>query len=510
MLTLKDLPPTGVPTMTQPRIYYGETDQGNFVVAGANGELDYDGAPPIAPYSGQGGIPVDNLLRRALFAWNFRDINLLLSNQITDSSRLMIYRDIEQRAAKAVPFLTFDSDPYLSIVGGRPVWILDAYTTSDGYPYSQAVSGTVATDGLLGGTFNYMRNSVKVVIDAYDGTVTYYADLTEPIIQVWAKAYPTLFTPIDEAPSELSAHFRYPENLFQVQAYQFANYHVTDGAAFYQRRDFWQISPDPTLSAGANGSPPPMRPYYQLIRVPGAKTEQFQLVIPFVPAGRPNMVGWMAASSDPADYGHVTMFRFPEGQNIEGPPQVFARINNDPAFSSFRTLVGQQGSTLSFGDFLVIPIDESFLYVVPVYVQASEGSEIPELKRVIVVNGSNGDVSLGTSLPDALGLATNGVSGGNNPGGPTQPPAGNTDQQIQDLLNQALSHFQKADAALKLGDLATYQSELAQAQALVQQAQQLALAAQGSGTGGPGSVSPTPTPSGSPPVTVTPSPSASP
>ena len=256
-----------------------------------------------------------------------------------------------------------------------------------------------------------------------------------------------------------------------------------------------------------------MRPYYQLIKVPGATTEEFQLVIPFVPAGRPNMVGWMAASSDPVDYGHVTMFRFPEGQNIEGPPQVFARINNDPAFSSFRTLVGQQGSTLSFGDFLVIPIDDSFLYVLPVYVQASDGSsQIPELKRVIVVNGSNGDVSLGTSLPDALRASRRtAISGGRNPGGPPSRRPANTDQQIQDLLTQALSHFQKADAALKAGDLATYQSELAQAQALVQQAQQLALAAQGTGSGGPPpSTSPTPSASVSPPATVSPSPSASP
>src|SRR6476659_5338455 len=172
VLTLKDLPPTGVPTMSQPRIYYGESDQGNFVIAGANGELDYEGAPANL-YNGQGGIPVDNLLRRALFAWNFRDINLLLSNQITDTSRLMIYRNIEQRAAKAVPFLRFDSDPYLAIVDGQPDWILDAYTTTDGYPYSQAVSGTAATDGLLGGTFNYMRNSVKVVINAYTGAVMF-------------------------------------------------------------------------------------------------------------------------------------------------------------------------------------------------------------------------------------------------------------------------------------------------------------------------------------------------
>src|SRR4029079_19096306 len=289
--------------------------------------------------------------------------------------------------------------------------------------------------------------------------------------------------PITAASDDLKKHFRYPENLFQVQAYQFANYHVTDPAAFYQRRDFWRVSPDPTLEPDASGTPPPMRPYYQLIRLPGASTEAFQLVVPFVPAGRPNMVGWLAANSDPgADYGHITMFRFPEGAtSIEGPPQVFARINNDPAFSSFRTLVGQQGSTLSFGDFLVIPVDDSFLYVLPVYVTASDSTPaIPELKRVVVVNGSEGDVSLGTSLPDALGIATRGVSNGGrphdgtqraasggNPNGGSGAPTGSVDQQIQELLNQAVTHFQAADAALAAGDLGTYQSELAPAEKLL-------------------------------------------
>jgi uncharacterized protein len=471
-------------------------------VANANGELDYEGAVESAPYTGQGGIPIENIFRRALFAWDFRDINLLLSNQITDQSRLMIYRDIEERASKAVPFLSFDADPYFAIVDGQPVWILDAYTGSNGYPYSQSVNASAATDGLFFGQYNYIRNSVKVVVNAYDGTVTYWADLSEPVAQVWNNAYPGLFQNIADAPPALQAHFRYPENLFQIQAYQFANYHVSDPTTFYQRRDFWQVSPDPTQTASTvSGSLPPMRPYYQLIKVPGADTEQFQLVIPFVPAGRQNMVAWMAASSDPVDYGHVTMFRFPEGRNIEGPQQVFARINNDPSFSSLRTLLSQQGSQLYFGDFLVIPIDNSFLYVLPVYVQSSEGAQIPELKRVIVVNGSGGDVSIGATLPEALAQATGGVTGGGpGNGGPNGGPGnggqGTTDQQIQALLAEALSHFAAAQTALRTGDLALYQQELAKAQELVQQANDLAASQAGSTT------SPTPSPG------VTPSPSA--
>jgi len=508
VLTLKDLPPVGEPALEQPRIYYGESQQVDFVIAGASGELDSDGSVESLPYTGQGGIPVHSFFRRALFAWNFRDINVLLSDQITDQSRLMIYRDIEQRAAKAVPFLSFDFDPYLAVVDGRAVWILDAYTGSNGYPYSQAVSANAATDGLIGGTYNYIRNSVKVVVDAYDGTVTYYADLQEPIAQVWSKAYPGLFTDITTAPEDLRAHVRYPENLFQIQAYQYANYHVEDPVAFYQRRDFWQISPDPTLGSAAGETPPPMRPYYQLIKVPGGTTEQFQLVVPFVPAGRQNMVAWVAASSDPADYGHVTMFRFPEGRNIEGPQQVFARINNDPRFSSERTLLSQQGSDLIFGDFLVIPIDDSFLYVLPVYVQSSQGAQIPELKRVVVVNGSGGDVSLGTSLSEALAEATgsieppDGGGGGGNGGG--GGGGGTTEQQIQALLTEALQHFADAETALKAGDLALYQQELEAAQSLIEQANQLAAGQQ---TDGGGATTPTSTPT--PPVSASASPSPS-
>ena len=510
VLTLKDVPiaPESQPTLDQPRIYYGESGQGDFVVANANGELDFEGSNENLPYSGQGGIPVENILRRALFAWNFKDVNLLLSGQITNQSRLLIYRDVEERAAKAVPFLSFDSDPYLAIIDGEPKWILDAYTSTDQYPYSQSVSASAATDGLLSGSVNYVRNSVKVVVDAYQGTVTYYADLSEPIVQAWSQAYPGLFTNVESAPDSLKAHFRYPENLFQIQAYQFANYHVSDPTAFYQRRDFWQISPDPTLpdtSLGSGDTPPPMRPYYQLIKVPGGTTEQFQLVVPFVPAGRQNMVGWMSASSDPLDYGNVTMFRLTE--NIEGPQQVYARINNDPQFSSERTLLGQQGSEIAFGDFLVIPIDDSFLYVLPIYVQSTSGPQIPELKRVVVVNGSSGDVSLGNTLASALSAATGGTI--SEPGGNGEPPpdgggTGTTVQQVQALLAEALQHFAAAQEALKAGDLALYQQELEQAQALIEQANQLVA---GQSSGGP---SPSGTPTPTPPVSVTPSPSASP
>ena len=320
------------------------------------------------------------------------------------------------------------------------------------------------TRGGLSGNANYMRNSVKVTVDAYNGTITYYIwDEGDPIIEAWAKAFPDMFTPKSDASPDLQAHFRYPENLFQVQASQYATYHVTNTAVFFQKQDVWQIPIDPTVAAnlptGAAtdvDAGAPMRPYYSLMRLPGAADEHFMLILPFTPLGRQNMVSWMAADSDPAQYGDTVVYTFPTGRNVDGPTQVFAQINQDPVFSAQRTLLGSGGSTIVFGDFLVIPINDSLLYVQPVYVRSTQASSIPELKRVIVVNGDT--VGIGTSLSEALAASTSGQEpgGGGDGGGGT--PGGSVEDQITALLAQALQHFQAADAALTAGDLGTYQS----------------------------------------------------
>ena len=492
IFTLQDIPPTGLPLPQQPRIYYGELNDVPFVITGTKTqELDYEGATSPQDYAGTGGIPMGNALQRALFAWRYRDINLLISGQITSQSRIMIYRDIQDRATKAVPFLKFDGDPYLAITSEGTKWIWDAYTTTTQYPYSQSVDLFDATGNpALSGQANYMRNSVKVVVDAYNGTITYYADLSDPIIAAWSNAFPGLLTPIAQAPADLQAHFRYPENLFQVQSTQFGRYHVTDPLVFYQNQDVWQVPDDPTVSATssqeASGQTTQMRPYYLLMKVPGAATEQFQLVLPFVPQGRQNMVSWMTAGSDPGPgYGKLLAFTFPEGRTPEGPVQVYSRINQDPGFSSTRTLLGQGGSSVLFGDFLVIPMGNSFLYVEPVYVRSSQTSAVPELKRVVVVNG--GTVGVGTTLSQALENSLQGQGGGGGPG----PGTGTVDQQVARLLGQALQHFTAADAALTAGDLGTYQRELKLAQDLVKQANDLIAKAASGTSGSPSPSSPT-------------------
>jgi uncharacterized membrane protein (UPF0182 family) len=512
IFTVRDIPPVGQPEFegNGQRVYYGEGAEGDagFVVADTGAqELDYQGtatddqAQVDFTYDGDGGIPVGGLFQRALFAWRFRDVNLLISGLIEGDSRIMIYRDITERVPKAAPFLRFDTDPYAAIVEGRLVWIWDAYTLTDQYPYSDFVelseSTTLPTTSQeaaphLAGEANYLRNSVKVVVDGYDGSIRYYVtDPNDPIIQAWDGAFPELFTDIDEAPTELLEHFRYPENLFQVQAAQYTNYHVIDPDVFYGKQDFWALPDDPTVPEEQV-----MRPYYVLMRLPGEEEESFVLILPFTPLARQNMVAWMAAKSDPGqDYGQLISFQFPAGVNVDGPTQVFSRINQDARFSAERTLLGQGGSSVEFGDFLVIPLEDSLLYVQPVYVRSNQPNAIPELRRVVVVNGSR--IGLGATLTEALDDSVGGaVAPPTPPDGEEPPPEGSVEEQIQALLDEAAQHFAAADAALREGDLATYQTEIEAAQQATAQAQELIAGLFGVGTATTPSPSPSPSPTG--------------
>ena len=487
LFTVRDIPPVGQPTFegNGQRIYYGEGAPGDaaFVVVGTGAqELDYQGTATDDQeqvdftYDGDGGIPIGGLFQRALFAWRFRDVNLLISDLIQGDSRIMIYRDITERVPKATPFLEFDADPYAAVVDGRLVWIWDAYTATDQYPYSDLVelgditSPPVPSDApAMTGTVNYIRNSVKAVVDAYDGSIRYFVtDPNDPIIRAWGAAFPDLLTPMDEAPQSLLDHFRYPENLFQVQAAQYTNYHVVDPDVFYGKQDFWSLPIDPTISTEATTAA--MRPYYVLMRLPGETEESFALILPYTPLDRQNMVAWMAAKSDPGpDYGEIVSFQFPSGVNVDGPTQVFSRINQDQRFSAERTLLGQGGSSVVFGDFLVIPVQDSLLYVQPVYVKSDQPNAIPELKRVVVVNGP--EIGIGATLGEALSDSLGEVIPPEE--GEEPPPQSSVEQQIQALLDQAAQHFVAADAALRAGDLATYQSEISAAQDATTQAQEL-------------------------------------
>jgi hypothetical protein len=482
----------------------GPGDASFLVVHSGTEELDYQGTPTddqelvSYSYEGQGGIPIGSLFQKALFAWRFRDVNLLISDLVTGDSRIMLYRDIHDRVPKAAPFLRFDADPYLAIVDGRAVWIWDAYTTTSRYPYSQPLdletSSSPPEDPAaprLVGDVNYIRNSVKVVVDAFEGTMTYYVvDPDDPIVGAWASAFPDLFAPVSEAPPELVEHFRYPENLFQVQSVQFTNYHVTDPDVFYGKQDFWALPVDPTISTET--TPFLMRPYYVLMRLPGEAQETFSLILPFTPQGRQNMVAWMAAKSDPGDeYGKIVSFEFPSGVNVDGPTQVFARINQDARFSAERTLLGQAGSDILFGDLLVIPVEDSLLYVQPVYVKSQQPNAIPELRRVVVVNGDR--IGIGNTLRDAL---TDSIGQQVPPEEGEQPPQGTVEEQIQALLDEAAQHFAAADAALRAGDLATYQAEIDAAEAATAEAQGLLAELLGIGPEPSPSATPEPSPSG--------------
>ena len=473
---LSDIPPTGSlgAELEQPRIYFEENAELDYIVVGTQSdEFDFpmgeQGGQALSRYDGQGGIPVEGFLRRLAFAWRFRDVNLLISGLIDEDSRIMVNLDLPNRVGRIAPFLSYDHDPYVALVDGRLVWIWDAYTTSDRYPYSeQAPMSDLTGNETLPGEANYIRNSVKVVVDAFDGTTTFYVvDEGDPIIQAWGRVFPSLFTPVSEASPALLEHFRYPEDLFRIQSDLYANYHVTDPVQFYAKGDFWTVPEvviDPTQEAVT------LEPYYLLLPLPGEDEARFLLFTPFTPANRPNMASWLAANSDPEGYGQLVAFEF-GGRNVIGPGQASALMHQDTEVAQQTTLLDQQGSNVIYGDVLVIPVGQGFVYVQPLYTESEQqGLGIPELKRVIVVNGQ--DVSMESTLPEALAAAVGAAPPEPEPA--EEPEPGEEPTDVASLLAEAQTHFAAAEAALMEGDLATYQAEIEAAEGLIQQAAELA------------------------------------
>ncbi len=410
---LKDIPPdptAGAPPVSSPQIYFGENAEVPFVIVPSDqAELDHptsEAGHVTTRYDGTGGVSIGSVLRRAAFAVRFRDLNILISGAINDRSRLMFRRQIYDRVTRVAPFVSVDRDPYIAIADGRLAWILDGYTTSSTYPYAQSSNFAAASGGLVGGSGNYIRNSVKFVVDAKDGTVRGYVwDPGDPVLAAWTRIFPGLLQPREAMPAAIALHVRYPQGLFRIQSAMYADYHVNDADTLYQKEDAWLVARDPTVCVNAatacrGGGPPPVPPYYMLVDLPGVGS-RFALVRPFTPAGgdRQNMVAYLAADGDATTYGRLTLYDFPRARQVLGPEQIQASINQDPAVSQQVSLWNQQHSKVIYGDLLIVPLPRALLYVQPLYLRG-EGSQIPQLKRVVVV--ANGRVQMSDTLPEAF------------------------------------------------------------------------------------------------------------
>jgi len=449
---IKDIPPTTSPGLTimRPQIYFGEhTDRYVIVNTGVQ-ELDYPRGDENVNtiYQGRGGIRLAGL-RRLAFAYRFGDLNLVLSRDVTRDSRLLFARDIPRRVTRIAPFLTYDTDPYIVLAGGRLVWVIDAYTTTDRYPYATPAEG-----------INYIRNSVKVVVDAYDGTVDFYlVDPDDPIVASLAEIFPELFKPASAMPPEIAAHLRYPVDMFEVQAHVYATFHMRDPRVFYNREDVWTI---PNEVFG--NETVPVEPYYVTMRLDSGAGPEFILILPFSPANRDNMIAWMAARNDPPNYGDLVVYRFPKDRLAFGPMQVEARINQDPVISQQLTLWNQEGSRVIRGNLLVIPMEDTLMYVEPLFLQA-ERSQLPELKRVIVASGPR--IVMEESLDAAMARL---LSRTPRPASAPVPPAGGLPGN---LVRQARETYERAQQLLRQGDFAGYAREIERLGALLRQLEQM-------------------------------------
>ncbi len=459
---LKDIPPVaaGGPRITEPRIYFGEGAADYVIVKSTTPEFDYAKGKDNAytTYGGKDGIPLGAGRWRALFAWYLDDLNILLSSYITGGSKIMLHRDIQERVRTIAPFLQLDHDPYIVISDGRLYWIQDAYTTSNWFPYAQPQAN---------GEINYIRNSVKAVVDAYDGTVSFYvADPTDPILATYRNIFPTLFKPLAAMPADLRQHIRYPEDLFYMQAVEYRAYHMEAPEVFYNREDLWQFPREPTDSNNTRYEPARMAPYYIMMRLPGDPNAEFFLMLPMVPSQRENMIAWLAARCDPPDYGKLIVYEFPKEKLVYGPFQIEARINQNTKISQQISLWNQMGSRVIRGNLLVVPIENSILYVSPLYLRAETG-QLPELKRVIAAYGDR--VVMEETLPAALAaLFEESAPAAALPGpaalvGPS--PAGPADERAR----QALGHYDKALERLKAGDWAGFGAELDALRPLLEQ-----------------------------------------
>jgi uncharacterized protein len=499
---VKDIPPQGQPPIIEPRLYHGESIPGFAIVNAGRDEIDYvkaDGTAVTNRYEGRGGVGIGSVTRRLAFALRFADVNPLISGFMTSRSRILYVRDIRERVRTVAPFLHYDADPYPVLLDGRIVWLMDAYTTSDRYPYGQrAQRDRIADASGLNREFNYVRNSVKVAIDAYHGDVTFYlVNQKDPIAAAYAKAFPKLFTGSEKISAELRAHFRYPEDLFRVQTNMWGRYHIGDPKEFYSQSDRWNIAQDPgtagptatTVPVGPPGAAPSpsgerrMDPYYLLMRLPAEKNLEFLMLQPFVPFSqddsRRELSAFMVAKGDPQDYGQLEVFVMPRDRQVDGPAIVNARINQDPEVSQLITLLDRSGSEAQLGNLVIIPIDQSLIYVRPLYVQATGANAVPELKKVIVVFG--GRIAIRDTLKDALAAVFGAAPPtqeqapvGGPPGTSTPTVPGGVPDEVRRLLDQAAQAFADADAALRNGDPVEYVRKVQEGRQLFERARQAA------------------------------------
>ncbi len=504
-------------TLTVPQIYYGDRPAGSAstyaIVNTTQPEFDFPKAgeqEATAVYRGKGGIPADGLLTRAAFAVRLGDVNPLISRQITADSRIIIRADIKERVSSAFPLLVLDADPYPVIADGRVLWIQDAYTVSSRFPYSQKLDAVrvdrgpeVVTERLprnsqfrLLPDANYVRNSVKVVVDAYDGSIEFYiVDEQDPIVRAYRQAFPDLFTPASEAPAAVRQHFRYPEELFRIQSNMFRIYHVTDPRVFYNQEDKWQV-PERTVRNAQAQLRLPLDPYYTILKDPRDGRDSFYIIQPFTPQGRPNLLGFILANSDPDRYGEMIAYSLPTDKLVDGPEQVMARINQDPPIAQELTLLDQRGSRVVFGNLLVLPLAGDLLYVQPVFIQP-EDSQLPTLQRVIVVYKDRAVMrdcaaaalldaldrpgQPATKCPEGAATAIASVSTAGAPqiqqAAPSAPgaqagvPSGVTG--LNEALDNAARAYDEAQSALRQGDLATYQRKVDEMKQWIEEARRL-------------------------------------